>query len=192
MNKPGACRRCPCACGRRCPGADGAHRVPLQNNPVKGLHQATGAPSDETHLSAARRAVIKGLRAVCYPDHGRAGRQPDRISMHRQHWAWSPASAADRVVLSRVHARLAPRPRRGRSAAGRTSWTGLDGDDGGIAVLTPRVVGRTPAHPPQSCLREETTGSGLGPTAATARPVSAGLCSAGAERGRPGPPGRDR
>jgi hypothetical protein len=41
-----------------------------------------------------RSAVIKSFRTVGNPDHGRAGRQPGRMFMHRQHWAWSPASAA--------------------------------------------------------------------------------------------------
>jgi hypothetical protein len=35
-------------------------------------------------ITAARRAAIKSFRSVGNPDHGRAGRQPGRMFMHRQ------------------------------------------------------------------------------------------------------------
>ena len=39
--------------------------------------------------------VIRSFRNVGDPDHGRAARRPGRMFMHRQRWAWSPASAAE-------------------------------------------------------------------------------------------------
>lgn len=63
-------------------------------------------------ISAARRAVINSFRSVGNPDHGRASRQPGRMFMHRQRWAWSPASAA--CSPSWPHVQQGGVPRSGR------------------------------------------------------------------------------
>jgi hypothetical protein len=66
-------------------GAQNTHSVAHASFKLRPTHSA---------ITAARCAVIKSLRTVCDPDHGRAGRRPGRIFMHRERWAWSPASAA--------------------------------------------------------------------------------------------------
>jgi hypothetical protein len=38
--------------------------------------------------------VIRALCTVWDPDHGRVGKRPGRMFMHRQRWARTPASAA--------------------------------------------------------------------------------------------------
>jgi hypothetical protein len=68
----------------------GAASVSSPNNP------------DLRHIGGSRRAVIKSFRSVGNPDHGRAGRQPGRMFMHRQRWAWSSASAADRLLCRSI------------------------------------------------------------------------------------------